>query len=55
MLMDAMQLSGWTGQAVDLPINDELYVELLNEKINNSNVKKTVEDKVLDTSNSWKK
>jgi predicted dehydrogenase len=53
MLMDAMQLSGWTGQAVELPINDELYLELLNEKINNSKVKKNVVEKVLDTSNSY--
>lgn len=53
MLMDAMQLSGWTGQTVELPINDDLYIKLLNEKINNSDVKKTVVEKVLDTSNSY--
>lgn len=53
MLMDAMQLSGWTGQAVDLPINDDLYLEILTEKINNSKVKKNVVEKVLDTSNSY--
>ena len=53
MLMDAMQLSGWTGKSVELPIDDELYIELLDEKINNSKVKKTVEEKVLDTSNSY--
>jgi predicted dehydrogenase len=53
MLMDAMQLSGWTGKAVDLPINDDLYLEILTEKINNSKVKKNVEEKVLDTSNSY--
>jgi predicted dehydrogenase len=52
-LMDAMLLSTWLGQAVQLPIDDELYLKLLNEKIANSAKKENVKEVVLNTENTY--
>jgi predicted dehydrogenase len=41
-ISNAMHLSAWTDNWVDLPMDEDLYVEKLNEKINNSKFKKEV-------------
>lgn len=53
-IMNAMSMSGWLGgKPVKLPINDEEYLRLLNEKIKNSKMKKQVEEKVLSTGGTY--
>lgn len=32
MLSNAMHLSGWTGQAVELPIDEDLFLQELNKR-----------------------
>jgi predicted dehydrogenase len=36
MLANAMLLSAWTGETIDLPIDDQRYVDALQERIDNS-------------------
>ncbi|MBQ4050522.1 MAG: Gfo/Idh/MocA family oxidoreductase, partial [Oscillospiraceae bacterium] len=38
-LANAMQLSSWTGKTVELPLDEDLFLELLNQKIATSKVK----------------
>ena len=38
-LANAMQLSSWTGKTVELPLDEDLFLELLNKKIAGSKVK----------------
>jgi len=52
-LMDAMQLSGWLGKSISLPIDDDLYVEELNKRIENSKVQKVVEEQVFNTEGTY--
>jgi predicted dehydrogenase len=53
-ISNAMHLSSWTDQWVELPINDDLFFEKLQEKINSSTFKKnTVKNTTLDTSGSY--
>lgn len=52
-IMDAMLLSTWLGKAVDVPIDDELYLKLLNEHIAASVKKEGVTETVLDTSGTY--
>ena len=53
-MMDAMLLSTWLDKAVELPINDDLYLEELNRRISESIVvKKEAPDVVLDISGSY--
>jgi predicted dehydrogenase len=49
-LSNAMHLSSWLDDWVELPLNEELYYEKLQEKINNSTFKKEVGNTVLDVS-----
>lgn len=49
-LSNAMHLSAWLDDWVDLPLNEELYYEKLQEQIRNSNFKKEKSGKVLDVS-----
>ena len=42
-LMDSMLLSTWLGQAVTLPIDDDLYLSELNKRIATGRTKETVE------------
>lgn len=53
ILMDAMMLSGWLGKTVELPFDDDLYLEILQEKIKNSKVKKTGVDIVSNTEGTY--
>jgi len=41
-ISNAMHLSAWTDNWVDLPMDEDLYIEKLNERINNSKFKKEV-------------
>ena len=52
-IMDAMLLSTWLGKAVDLPIDDDLYLKLLNEHIAASVKKEGVTETVLETSGTY--
>ena len=53
ILMNAMLLSAWKGKAVELPFDDDEYLELLNEKIAASKKKENVVEAVLDTDNTY--
>lgn len=52
-ISNAMHLSSWTDNWAELPLDEQLYFELLTKRIETSEDKK-VEGKVLDTSASWK-
>lgn len=52
MLSNAMHLSDWTGELVTLPINEDLFLEKLNERRANSKLKTTV-DKTVDVSDTY--
>ena len=52
MLSNAMHLSTWTDNWVDLPLNEALFKQLLDERIATS-VDKNVESKTLDASGTW--
>jgi predicted dehydrogenase len=52
-LMDAMLLSQWLGRAVELPIDDELYLSELNKRRANSRKKQIKEECVVDLSNTY--
>lgn len=44
MLSNAMHLSTWTDNWVELPLNEDLYYEMLQERIANSSIRKTVKE-----------
>ena len=50
--MDSMLLSTWLGRAVELPIDDDLYLAELEKRIATGRVKEGV-DIVLDTEGSY--
>lgn len=53
-LSNAMHLSAWTDSWVDLPINEDLFYEKLQEQVKNSKVKQvSSEDKFMDTSGTY--
>lgn len=53
-LMNAIEYSGWLGgERVSLPVDEDAYLEALNEKRASSRIKKAAEERVLDTSNSF--
>ncbi len=53
-MMNAMLLSTWLGRAVELPIDDDLYLDELDRRIRESTVvKKDTPDVVLDISASY--
>ncbi len=53
-LMNAIEFSGWqNGKKVTLPIDENAYLEMLNEKRANSREKKNCSDVVADTSNTY--
>ncbi len=53
MISNAMHLSSWLNDWVELPIDEDLFYEKLQEKIANSKNKKTVENKVLDVEGTF--
>lgn len=52
-LMDAMLMSTWLNKMIELPIDDEKYHELLLKQIKNSKIHKNVEEKILDTKDTY--
>ncbi len=52
-ISNAIYLSGWTGESVTLPINEDVYYEKLQEKIKNSKTKPEVESKISDLHGSF--
>lgn len=53
-ISNAMHLSAWTDDWVELPLDEELYYELLQEKIKNSTFKKEVsESKTIDVNGTF--
>lgn len=52
MLSNAIHLSGWTGETVSLPIDEEKFLKLLNERRATSRAKED-RDVVSDTSDSY--
>ena len=53
-MMNAMLLSAWLDRAVELPIDDDLYLDELNRRIKESTVvRKEASDVVLDISGSY--
>ena len=52
MLSNAIHLSGWTGETVSLPIDEERFLALLSERRASSRLKEDT-DVVLDTSGSY--
>ena len=52
-LMDAMLLSQWLGKAVELPIDDELYLNELNKRRATSRKKENVVETVADLSDTY--
>ena len=52
-LMDAMLLSQWLGKAVELPIDDELYLSELNKRRATSRKKENVVEKIVDLSDTY--
>jgi len=54
-LSNAMLLSAWTDNWVELPMNEDLFYEKLQEKIKTSNYKKeTLDNKTFDLKNTYK-
>jgi predicted dehydrogenase len=51
-IMDGMLLSSFLGRAVELPIDDDLYLEELNKRVATSRIK-VVAEKVSDTEGSF--
>lgn len=52
-LMDACMLSQWLGRMVELPIDDDLYIEELNKRRQTSVKKHTGNDTIADMSGSY--
>lgn len=46
MISNAAFLSSWLGKTVELPIDEDLYYEMLNDKIKNSTFKKVVKEQI---------
>ena len=52
MISNAMYLSSWTKQTVDLPIDEQKFLDLLNEKRKNSK-HKVVEETTMSIDGSF--
>ena len=52
-LSNAMHLSSWTGKAVELPLDEELFKAELDKRIATSRRKENVVEVVADTSSSY--
>lgn len=54
MLSNAMHLSAWTGKAVELPFDEQLFKDLLMEHVKTSRLKTaTVNEEIADLSNTY--
>ena len=52
-LSNAMHLSSWLGKAVNIPFDEELFLEELNKRRASSKVKTTVQEVTFDTKGSY--
>ena len=52
-ISNAIFLSSWLGKPVDLPVDGDLFLELLNKKIAGSTYKKETKEMVLDTEGTY--
>ncbi|MCR5756072.1 MAG: Gfo/Idh/MocA family oxidoreductase [Acetatifactor sp.] len=52
-LSNAMHLSSWMGRPVSLPIDEELFLEMLNERRSMSGKKKTITEATFNTEGSY--
>ncbi len=52
-ISNAIHLSSWLDKWVDIPVNEDLFYEKLQEKIKNSSFKKNVKKKELDTKGTY--
>lgn len=52
-LCNAMMLSSWIDDWVEIPVDEDLFLEKLNEKIKNSSLKKETKEIVSDTSGTY--
>jgi len=52
-LSNAMHLSSWTDAWVDLPIDEDLFYQMLQERINKSTFRKKTSDRTLDVSGTF--
>ena len=52
-LSNAMHLSAWTGQPVEIPFDEELFLEKLNELRKNSRIKEAVQEVTFSTAGSY--
>lgn len=52
-LMDAMELSSWLDKTVEMPFDDDLYLNELNKRIATSRRKENVTSQVFDTANTY--
>ncbi len=52
-LANAMYLSSWIGESVDIPVDSELYFDKLKEKISISKYKKSEQDVILNLDGSY--
>ena len=52
MISNAAFLSSWLGKTVELPVDEDLFLDLLNEKIKNSTYKKVVKEVINENMDS---
>ncbi|WP_163194628.1 Gfo/Idh/MocA family protein [Clostridium thermarum] len=52
-ISNAMHLSAWTDSWADIPVNEDLFYDLLQERIEKSNYKKNVEERTLDVNGTY--
>jgi predicted dehydrogenase len=52
-ISNAMHLSAWTDNWADIPVDEDLFYELLQQRIQNSSYKKTVTEKALDVNGTY--
>lgn len=51
-ISNAVYLSSWLDKTIELPIDEDLYLEMLNEKIKNSRFQKTVNESITEDMSS---
>ncbi|WP_139902400.1 Gfo/Idh/MocA family protein [Clostridium thermarum] len=52
-ISNAMHLSAWTDSWADIPVNEDLFYDLLQERIEKSSYKKNVEERTLDVNGTY--
>ena len=52
-ISNAMHLSAWTDSWVEIPVDEDLFYEKLQEKIASSTFKKASEDIILNTEGTY--